>query len=240
MPYRRLPKTDSARLKALKTLLNNSDIYTVRNRFIDWSLLNRAQPLYEKLLTATQQHRVSLSAQTRNASKQSPLQRRATMYVSHFLQVLLMCVERGEIKRSQLSLYGLETTATAIPNIKTLDTLIDWGKKVVNGEKARIKAGGRPIYNPSIGMVSTHLDIFLEAYEAQKRLQQRTAQALKDISTLRPECDELLLAIWNKIEEHYASLDWNERVIECRKLGVVYYYRRHEPLLPCDEKPSQQ
>ena len=44
MPYRRLPKTDSARLKALKTLLENNEIYTVRNRFIDWKLLNRAQP----------------------------------------------------------------------------------------------------------------------------------------------------------------------------------------------------
>ena len=31
MPYRRLPKTDAARLKALKTLLDNNDIYTVRN-----------------------------------------------------------------------------------------------------------------------------------------------------------------------------------------------------------------
>ena len=43
MPYRRLPKTDAARLRALKTLLDNNDIYTVRNRFIDWKTLNRAQ-----------------------------------------------------------------------------------------------------------------------------------------------------------------------------------------------------
>ena len=43
MPYRRLPKTDAARLKALKTLLDNNDIYTVRNKFIDWKLINNAQ-----------------------------------------------------------------------------------------------------------------------------------------------------------------------------------------------------
>lgn len=236
MPYRRLPKTDSARLKALKTLLDNSDIYTVRNRFLDWNLLNRAQPLYDRLLTATEQHRVTLAAQTRNSGKAVGLQRRATMYVSHFMQVLIMAVERGEIKRSKLPLYGLASDTTAIPNIKTQEALLSWGKKVIEGEKARIKEGGRPIYNPSVGMVSTHFDIFREAYESQKRLQQRTATALDNVAQIRPEYDALLLELWNKIEEHYADLDWNERVQACRKLGLVYYYRRHEPLLPCDQQ----
>lgn len=217
-------------------MLNNSDIYTVRNRFLDWALLNKAQPLHDRLLTATEQHRVTLLAQTRNAGKSIAVQRRATMYVSHFLQVLLLAVERGEIKRSKLKLYGLPETTTALPNIKTQETLLAWGRKVIDGEKARIKEGGRPIYNPTIGMVSTHYDIFCEAFEAQKTLQQRTAKALADIAALRPECDALLLELWNKIEEHYAHLDWNERVQACRKLGLVYYYRRHEPLLPCDQK----
>ena len=46
MPYRRLPKTDAARLKALKTLLDNNDIYTVRNNFVGWKSLNKAQSLH--------------------------------------------------------------------------------------------------------------------------------------------------------------------------------------------------
>ena len=95
MPYRRLPKTDAARLKALKTLLNNNDIYTVRNRFIDWQTLNRAQPAYDRLLTAYEQYRVCLQAQTRSSGRFDKLQHKASVYVSHFLQVLLMAVERG-------------------------------------------------------------------------------------------------------------------------------------------------
>ena len=88
MPYRRLPKSDPARLKALKVLLDNNDIYTARNRFIDWKYINEAQPLYDRLLTATQQHRVTLATQTRHAPKCLQLQHKAAMYVSHFLQVL--------------------------------------------------------------------------------------------------------------------------------------------------------
>ena len=95
MPYRRLPKTDAARLRALKTLLDNNDIYVVRNRFLDWKTLNRAQPAYDRLLTANEQFRVSSQAQTRHTAKLERLQRNATIYVSHFVQVLLMSVERA-------------------------------------------------------------------------------------------------------------------------------------------------
>jgi len=228
MPYRRLPKTDAARLKALKTLLDNDDIYTVRNRFIDWKLLNKAQPLYDRLLTATEQYRINKSSQVRNAGKIDSVQRKAAMYISHFLQVLFMSIERGEVKRGNLELYGLPTDATALPNLKSAEGILEWGKKVVEGEKARLKKGGRPIYNPTIGMVSTHYEIFKETHERQKRLQQRTAQALDSISRIRPECDGLLLELWNAIETHFADLPPEKRFGECRKFGLVYYYRRHE------------
>ena len=161
MPYRRLPKTDAARLKALKMLLENESVYAARNRFIDWSVINRARPAYDRLLTAAQQYRTSLTAQARQTGKIDRVQRNAVMYVSHFLQVLFMCVERGEIKKSALKLYGLSEHATALPNLKTQEGLAEYGKRVIEGEKERIKQGGRPIYNPTIGMVSTHYDLSL-------------------------------------------------------------------------------
>ena len=80
MPYRRLPKTDSARLKALKTVLENNNVYTVQNRFIDWKTLNRAQPAYDKLLTASEQYKMRMAAQTRNAPKMDRLMRNAILW----------------------------------------------------------------------------------------------------------------------------------------------------------------
>lgn len=228
MPYRRLPKTDAARLKALKTLLQNDDIYTVRNRFINWQTLSKAQNLYNQLLTASEQYKMAYTSQTHDSQKIDKLKARATMYVSHFLQVLLMAVERGEIKPALLKLYGMEENATAIPNIKTTDGLLEWGKKTVEGEKARLKAGGRPIYNPTIGMVSTHLDIFAETVKRKRMLMARTQNFGKAVEKIRPETDEVLLDLWNQIEAHFADLPPEKRFNECRKLGVVYYYRRNE------------
>ena len=160
MPYRRLPKTDTARLKALKTVLENNAIYTVRNRFIDWQTLNRAQPAYDRLLTATEQYRLTLATQVRNGKKIERYQRTALMYVSHFIQVLFMSVERGEIKKQVLPLYGFTADTMTLPKLNTPENLLEWGQKIAEGEQQRIKNGGRPVYNPSIGMVSTHYDIF--------------------------------------------------------------------------------
>lgn len=231
MPYRRLPKTDAARLKALKTLLDNNDIYIVRNRFVDWKTLNKAQPIYDRLFTACGQCRISRQAQLRHSVRIGKLQRNATMYVSHFLQVLLMSVERGEIKRALLKLYGLEPDTTALPSLKTVSGVLTWGKRAIDGEKARIKQGGRPIYNPTIGMVSTHYDIFRDFVEQQRKLADRTLKAQKEILKIRPEADELILDLWNQIEKHYENEPPEVRFQECRKFGVVYYYRRHEERL---------
>lgn len=232
MPYRRLPKTDAARLRALKTLLDSNDIYTVRERFIDWKTINRAQPAYDRLLTAAEQYRISYAAQVRGADKTDRLQRNATMYVSHFLQVLMMAVERGEIKKQLLKLYGLDENTSALPDIKSPKGLLKWGSIAVEGEKKRIKKGGRPIYNPTIGMVNTHLEIFKDCYEQQKSLRERTARALEDLKTIRPEVDDILLDLWNQIETHFKDEPAETRICQCRKFGVIYYYKKGESHVP--------
>jgi hypothetical protein len=228
MPYRRLPKTDTARLKALKTVLGNDDIYAARGNFVSWKTLNEAQHIYDALYTNYGQYRIFQQAQVRQTTKLAHLQRNAIMYISHFIQVLYMSVERGEIKPAILNLYGLKSDSTTVPNIKTISGLIEWGEKIIKGEKERIKRGGRPIYNPTIGMVSTHYDIFCEFIKQHNQLIQRTSDSQEDIKKMRDAADETILNLWNQIEEHFASLPPEQRFNECRKYGVVYYYRRHE------------
>lgn len=228
MPYRRLPKTDKARLKALKTLLENNDIYTVRDRFIDWKDINDARTAHDRLLTAVHQYEADKTAQGRGRSRIDQLQHNAYVYVSHFMQVLKMCVERGEIRRHSLELYSLPKDISMLPQIQSPTPLIEWGRRMVEGEKQRIKQGGRPIYNPTIGMVSTHLDIFIEAYTKQRQLQQRTRDMERRLKDLRPDIDSLIERIWNQVEQHFMGDRVIDRVEECEKYGVKYYYRRKE------------
>lgn len=79
-------------------------------------------------------------------------------------------------------------------------------------------------------MVGTHLDIFKDCYEQQKRLRERTSRALDALREVRPEVDAVLLELWNQIEEHFKDEPLERRLAECRKLGVVYYYRKNEKI----------
>lgn len=228
MPYRRLPKTDAARLKALKTLLDNDSVYTVRDHFIDWKTINEARPIYDRLSAAVEQVKQCLVRQTSQSATLDKPRHNAQMYLSHFLQVLLMAIERGEIRRQQLTLYGMAADAKVLPKLTTDEDLITWGQKVIDGEKARLRAGGRPIYNPTIGMVSTHYDIFKNLYDRYRFLTQQTQRAQEEILLLRPQTDAVLLSLWNQIEARYANEPWGKRMKHCGEFGVVYYYRRGE------------
>jgi len=229
MPYRRLPKTDLARLKALKVVLDNNDVYTAGSRIIDWKTLNKAQSVYDKLFDACQQYNISMNNQIRKSTKIAQLQRNAELYLSHFVQILYMSIERGEIKDTYMELYGLTPGNYILPNLKTCEGLIENGPKIVAGEKARIKKGGMPIYNPTIAKVAVHFEIFNDAYSNRKLLQSRTTVALGRVSALRDEVDGVIFDIWNQVEKAFVDLPPQRRFDECRKYGVVYYYRRNEP-----------
>lgn len=227
MPYRRLPKTDAARLKALEALADNNEVYMVSGRFIDRALLADAQRLYASLSDAMSQYRISMRTQVRYGKRITTLQHNAMTYLSHFLQVLFLAVERGEIDAAALGEYGLEGEHI-VPYLKTGEALMQWAPRVISGEKARVRRGGMPILTPPIGAVSTHFDVFKGMYDAQKQYQMRTQKALADITALREEIDAVILRTWNLIEKHFENEPPESRYEQCRRFGVVYYYRRHE------------
>ena len=105
---------------------------------------------------------------------------------------------------------------------------MEWGTKVIEGEKARLKKGGKPVLSPPIGAVITHFDVFKNMLVAQKQYQARSAKALTDITILRPKVDSVILKLWNQIEKHFENEPPERKFDLCRKYGVVYYYRRHE------------
>lgn len=74
-----------------------------------------------------------------------------------------------------------------------------------------------------------HYDIFVESYEKQKSLQALTARSLEQLSAMRPAVDELLLDIWNQVEQKFAEIVPNEKRLKlCQSYGLVYYYRTSE------------
>ena len=149
------------------------------------------------------------------------------MYVVHFLQVFSMAVMRGEIARAKRAYYGLAVEDDSLPTITLESAVLEWSKKIVEGERKRQGEGGVPIYNPTMGRVSVACDLFKDMYDKQQRLQQNTAEALQRVAAMRAQCDEIILAVWQEIEAAFASFEGEERLAKCAKYGIIYYTRRN-------------
>lgn len=229
MPYRRLPKTDASRLKALRVLTESNVAYTVEGRFLNTEDLSMARKLCQELENAAEQYSICMRTQVRYSKRIANLQHNAMMYLSHFLQVLFLAMERQEIEKDDLSLYGLQEMV--LPYMKTPDAIMKWAPKIIEGEKNRLKRKGKPILSPPIGTVVTHFDVFRSMYDSQRQYQVRTKTALEHITNLRGQIDEVILRLWNQIEQQYANEPPEKRFAKCRQFGVIYYYRRHEERL---------
>ena len=227
MPYRRLPNTDSARIRALRAAIDkkrssydDSNVFSLDVQRLSIMLRNfeNAQLIYKE----------SLNKQSAENRKFQRLVKNAKLYISHFIQVLNLCIIRGEIKHDVKSLYNLNPDNFSVPDLTSHDSIMIWGENIIKGENERTRLGGTPIYNPTIARVNVAHSQFKEAYFSQKTFQNITSRHLESISKQREEVDDILCTLWNQIEASFANLEPDERLEKCKNFGVIYYLRKDE------------
>ncbi|ADV45230.1 hypothetical protein [Bacteroides helcogenes] len=229
MPYRRLPNTDQARIRALKAVVVKADICNVYDLAVSLKTLTDARNFLMKFEAAQFYYADCFDRQSKAGRKHQANVKTARLYISHFIQVFNLAVIRSEIRLSHKEYYGLETRNNNVPDLATEAALAEWGRKIIDGENKRISQGGIPIYNPTIAKVRVHYDIFMDSYEKQKNYQLLTARSLEVLSSMRADADELILDIWNQVEERFESVTPNEKRLNlCRDYGIIYYYRTNE------------
>lgn len=229
MPYRRLPNTDQARIRALKSAVGKGDVYNVNELAISLNTLSEARNFLSKFEIAHNYYAQCYDNQVKESPKHQSNVKTARLYISHFIQVLNLSVLRSEVKPIHKKLYCLPIDNYNVPDLTSEAAMVEWGKRIIEGERKRTSQGGVPIYNPTIAKVKVHYDIFVDSYERQKALQVLTNRSLEGLTTMRTRADELILDIWNQVEEKFRNISPNElRLDKCRDYGVIYYYRTGE------------
>ena len=109
MPYRRLPNTDAARIRALKAALRKgeklNDINTLAYSF---PLKQKIDVFLTKFEIAITNSKAAREKQIENSQKFSELTKKARLYISHFIQVLNFTIARGELKPQARAFYDLD------------------------------------------------------------------------------------------------------------------------------------
>jgi hypothetical protein len=228
MPYRRLPNTDAARVRALSKIIEFGTKYDVRLlafKEATFSKIKAFMPIFEQ---ARMMQKEAKDRQVSNSKDYTEAYKKAKIYISHFLQVLNMAIARGEIKPSARKYYGLDEKSGRIPELTTEKEVIEWGEKAIKGENDRIVKMGTPLLCPKIAVVKVYYDQFVEKLNFQKMLQSISTRANSKVSSLRPACDKLITQAWNEIEEYYANETPERKREQCSKYGVTYVMRPYE------------
>ena len=228
MPYRRLPNTDAARIKAMKTALSKGReippqklAYSARNIV----KLQQFLPRFEHNIHLQRQTQTSQSKKSKNYYE---IQYKAKLYLTHFVRVMNMAVIRGELPESIRQFYGLEVDDSNVPSFNSEHDLIRWGHSIIEGEEKRLMRGGTPITNPSIAVVKVWFEKFLENHNFHKTIAKKASDYSERRGDMRVEADELILDIWNEVESHFKDLPEEKRRKECEKYGLVYFFRKGE------------
>jgi hypothetical protein len=228
MPYRRLPNTDAARIRAMRIALKKGKelppykmAYSARTIVS----LQRFLPLFEHCI---QLQRQTVISQYKKSKDYSEMERKAKIYLTHFIRVMNMAVYRGDVPAETRAYYGLPTNESTVPSLNSDAELISWGKRIIEGEEHRIRKGGSPITNPTIAVVKVRFENFLDEWNSHKLLIKKTLDYTEKINEMRREADEIILQVWNEVETTHSILPDEIRKTESEDYGLVYFYRKNE------------
>jgi hypothetical protein len=228
MPYRRLPNTDTSRIRAMKIALEKGKDLPPHKLAYPSKMIFRLEKFLPQFEHGIKLYREVLASQNRKNKDYYEIQRKSRIYLTHFIRVMNMAIFRGELPAETRAFYGLSTDDSNVPPLNTENEMINWGRRIIEGEEFRIKKGGSPITNPTIAVVKVRFGNFLEALGHHNSLTQKTQEFIDKITNLRKEADEIILQLWNEIEKSHLSSSGELRKELCEKYGLVYFYRKNE------------
>ena len=226
MPYRRLPTTDKARTRALEAALKKVAFKNGKVA-ISAKTIEELQTVKSKFENLLKHYEMNIQIQAEKNHEYKAAMDTARMYVSHFIQVLYLTSERGEINNG-IKYYSLDEYEGKVPPINTEEEILHWGKIVVEGEQKRIQSGGSAIYNPSIALVRIKVEMFKDAAIFQQNLKKNTTRTYNAMQELRKTTNDFISQMWNEIEEGIMADNPKHKRQAAQEYGIVYIFRRKE------------
>jgi hypothetical protein len=228
MPYRRLPNTDAARIRAMKIALEKGKELPPHKMAFSSKTLIRLQRFLPLFVDSIHLQRQSVTSQNKKSKDFNEVVRKARVYLTHFVRVMNMAIFRGELPIETRAYYGLATNESTAPSLNTENELLSWGRRIIEGEEFRIKKGGSPITNPTIAVVKVRFEQFIDALNYYRTLNKKTLDYAQKNIELRKEADEIILSIWNEVEARFTNLSEEKRRKECEEYGLIYFFRKGE------------
>jgi len=97
MPYRRLPNTDTARIKAMKVALEKGKELPPNKLAFSSKTIVRLQKFLPQFDHNFQLYHQVLASQNKKSRDYNEILRKSRIYLTHFIRVMNMAIFRGEL-----------------------------------------------------------------------------------------------------------------------------------------------
>jgi len=228
LPYRRLPTTDAARLRALKAAADKADNFELDDLAFESRYIHPLRNYHQQLETVKFQQTQSWTQLVSQNKQFQQIIEKTKLYLTHFVQVLNMGITRDELTPETRRFYGLDPNNKKVPKMISNEDLFNVGKQIIEGESKRIRTGGTPIMNPTIAKVNVWYDSFKDLYHSQQITNKSYQRANHQLIEIRRKIDIILPLLWNQIEEKFEPFDESERRNKCQEYGIIYIFRKNE------------
>lgn len=228
MPYRRLPTTDAARIRALQAAVDQADKVSMDELAYPSRYIHPVKNAINQLQGAKHQQKTSYEHLIRTNEVNHSRLLKTRMYLSHFIQVLNLAIAREEVPTEARTFYDLKTDESRVPDLVSDEAVFEWGKRIIEGEQKRIAAGGVPMMNPTIGKVKVWYEQFKDGFFDQQTAKKSNQRANQKMVDVRKEVDQLILEVWNEVEQTFSKLPDEHRRTQASNYGVVYIWRKSE------------
>jgi hypothetical protein len=228
MPYRRLPNTDSARLKSLTMAYEKGKELPPFKLAFSPNSYRKMQAVFPQFENAISESRNSLNLQAEKNREYQKRLKKARLYISHFIQVVNLAILRGDMVPETRNYFGFDEDEKKVPSLSSEEEVIKWGQILIDGEQERRNKGMNPITNPTIAVLKVHYDKFLEYYNYQKSLKDRSQRAQDQLNERRSQVDTVIQQIWNEVEHTFEDLPEEMRREKATGYGLVYVFRKNE------------
>ncbi len=228
MPYRRLPNTDLSRIRALECALKKGETIIPFNLAFSQSTLQKIKYFLPTFKEAIEMNKIAYTRYSQKSEIYAEMQKKAKIYISHFIQVSNFAIQRGDFSSLTRDYYGIDENDKKIPQLNSDKDVLYWGNKIIKGEADRVSKGLTSMTNPTIAVVKVHFEKFQKANSTQKVLYEASQTAQEKLKNKRKEADDLIVNIWNEVEDTLNKYPVEEKREQAKEYGLVYVYRKHE------------
>ncbi len=219
---RSLPETYETMLEALGLAVNKRNSIAPAANPLTTATNTRLTNMLTQFNTQFNNIDVAKLAYTGNTPAKEAARINARLFISHFFQVFNLGVARGKYAAAQRSAFHLPVEGDSLPDLTRDADLLQWGKRIVDGDAVRTGNGGLPMVNPDATEVDAAVTAFLSAFTAQSNLKDSLDAQQEALEALWPEAEKVIKKVWDELETFYNEEDDDSRRENCREWGMVY------------------